>query len=294
MAMTTEFGRVCKGRGGADAFDMIGARVQVPRYHRRKHLPDRVLAALLLIPGLPMIGLLVLIVRLESRGPGIFRQVRVGRRGKTFTMYKIRTMRIDAEAKSGPTWAVENDPRLTRVGRFIRAVHLDELPQLLNVLKGEMALVGPRPERPEFTGMLSSAVEGYLDRLAVRPGVTGMAQINLPPDSDLDSVRRKLVLDLAYLHEASLGLDLRILCWTAFRLFGVKRSVAMHLLRLYRDVQLPNQPVELQMVDVTQDLPHVKSHGAHSSIEDERIATSGQAHSHNGVHKRVAKTVKPR
>jgi lipopolysaccharide/colanic/teichoic acid biosynthesis glycosyltransferase len=122
--------------------------IKMSNYCRWKQGPDRVLAVLLLLPAMPLIALLILLVRLTSRGPGIYRQVRVGRNGKTFTMYKIRTMRHDAEARTGPTWATNNDPRLTGLGRFIRSVHLDELPQLINVLKGDMDLVGPRPERP--------------------------------------------------------------------------------------------------------------------------------------------------
>ena len=121
--------------------------VEVSSYFRWNHVLGRILAALLLIPAAPVLLLLVIVTRLTSPGPAIYRQTRVGLKGKTFTMYKVRTMRVDAEARTGPTWATSNDPRLTRVGRFIRSVHLDELPQLLNVVKGEMDLVGPRPER---------------------------------------------------------------------------------------------------------------------------------------------------
>ena len=207
-------------------------------YCRWKHIPDRVLAAVLLLPAAPVLLLLVVIVRLGSAGPGIYRQTRVGRGGKNFTMYKVRTMRHDAEARTGPTWATNNDPRLTRVGRFIRSIHLDELPQLLNVVRGDMDLVGPRPERPEFTQVLAREVDGYLDRLVVRPGVTGLAQVNLPPDTDLDSVRRKLVLDIDYIRTASVGLDFRILCWTALRIVGLKGATTA-LLGLGRVVEEP-------------------------------------------------------
>ena len=166
---------------------------------------------MLLGPALPLIGLLVLIVRLNSRGPGIFRQVRVGKRGRTFTMYKLRSMRIDAEAKTGPAWSpTGGDPRVTRLGYWLRRLHLDELPQLFNVVRGEMSLVGPRPERPEFVEVLAEQIPGYLNRLMVQPGITGLAQINLPPDTDLDSVRRKLILDCEYIRSASSWLDFRI------------------------------------------------------------------------------------
>ena len=149
----------------------------------------RCLAVVLLILGSPIMLSTILLVRLTSPGPSIFRQTRVGKNGRIYTMYKIRSMRQDAEVKSGPVWTTTKDPRITRVGRFIRTLHLDEFPQLFNVLKGEMALIGPRPERPEFVDKLAREIPGYLDRLSVRPGITGLAQINLPPDSDLDSVR---------------------------------------------------------------------------------------------------------
>jgi lipopolysaccharide/colanic/teichoic acid biosynthesis glycosyltransferase len=213
-------------------------KTEPARYFRWSRIFGQVAAAILLIPAAPVLLLLVVLVRLGSPGPGIYRQIRVGRHGKTFVMYKIRTMRNDAEKHSGPKWATVNDSRLTPIGKFIRSIHLDELPQLINVVKGDMSLVGPRPERPEFTQILGREIEGYLDRLTVRPGVTGMAQINLPPDSDLDSVRRKLVLDLDYIRAATPGLDLRIMCWTALRLFGFRDSIT-RFFGLYRLVTLP-------------------------------------------------------
>jgi lipopolysaccharide/colanic/teichoic acid biosynthesis glycosyltransferase len=171
----------------------------------------------------------MLAVRLSSPGPAIFQQRRVGRNGRIYTMYKIRSMRLDAEAKSGPVWTTTNDPRVTRVGRFIRKLHLDEFPQLVNVLKGEMALIGPRPERPEFVELLAREIPGYMDRLSVRPGITGLAQINLPPDTDIDSVRKKLAVDLEYIRRGSVSLDLRILACTFVRLLGISGQHAAHL-----------------------------------------------------------------
>lgn len=200
---------------------------------------QRALALVLLVPALPLMAVTIAIVRVTSRGPGIYRQTRVGFGGRNFVMRKIRTMRVDAEARSGPVWAQLSDPRVTPVGRLIRTLHLDELPQLFNVLRGEMDLVGPRPERPEFTQWLGSEIPGYLNRLSVRPGITGLAQINLPPDTDLDSVRRKLALDLEYIHTRTLWLDARIVACTALRLFGVRSAAARRLLRLNR------QPVVL-------------------------------------------------
>jgi len=183
---------------------------------------SRCLGVLLLIPALPVIGLLALLTRLTSKGPGLYPQTRVGLNGQTFTLYKIRTMRQDAEAGTGAVWAQIKDPRVTRLGRTLRSTHLDELPQLFNVVKGEMALVGPRPERPEFTQFLAREIPGYIQRLAVRPGITGLAQINLPPDTDVDSVRRKLALDLDYIQAAGVWMDLRILICTAVRLLGIR------------------------------------------------------------------------
>ncbi len=209
-------------------------------FFRAKEILDRLLAAALLLPALPLIALLIVIVRLNSRGPGIFRQVRVGKRGRTFTMYKLRSMRIDAEAKTGPAWSPTGaDPRVTRLGFWLRRLHLDELPQLFNVVRGEMSLVGPRPERPEFVEVLAEQIPGYLNRLMVQPGITGLAQINLPPDTDLDSVRRKLVLDCDYVRSASLWLDLRILACTALRMGWIKGPAVARVLGLERIVHLP-------------------------------------------------------
>jgi lipopolysaccharide/colanic/teichoic acid biosynthesis glycosyltransferase len=196
------------------------------RYLAATVMANRILASILLIPCLPAMGLLWAIVRLTSPGPAIFQQRRVGIGGVVFTLYKIRTMRIDAESKTGAVWAQTNDPRVTPVGRLLRALHLDELPQLFNVIAGDMVLIGPRPERPEFTQQLARALPTYLDRLCVRPGITGLAQINLPADTDLESVRRKLIVDLEYISEASFSLDVRIVLATCLRLVGVRRATS--------------------------------------------------------------------
>jgi lipopolysaccharide/colanic/teichoic acid biosynthesis glycosyltransferase len=212
-------------------------------YFRRKAILDRTLAILLLLPGLPLIGILVLLVRLTSRGPGIYHQVRLGQHGRRFQIYKIRTMRHEAEAASGPVWTTQaRDPRVTLVGKVLRRLHLDELPQLLNILTGELSLVGPRPERPEFVHVLTEAIPGYWSRLGVPPGVTGLAQLNLPPDSDLNSVRCKLVLDREYMEQAGLLLDLRILASTFFRMFRVPERWLLSMLGLRRRVTLAEVP----------------------------------------------------
>jgi lipopolysaccharide/colanic/teichoic acid biosynthesis glycosyltransferase len=215
-------------------------------FFRMKMLVDRVLALLLLIPGLPLIALLIAAVRFESKGTGIYRQLRVGHCGKLFTLYKIRSMTSDAESALGPTWAgVDGDSRVTKLGYWLRKLHLDELPQLWNVVRGEMSLVGPRPERPEFVRPLAEQIPGYLDRLRIPPGITGLAQVNLPADTDLDSVRRKLVLDLEYLDTADVGLDLRILLCTLGRVFGLRGGRAVALFGLQRNVTLPTTTYRL-------------------------------------------------
>lgn len=216
----------------------------------RRELWERPFGVVLLILALPIILLLVLIVRLTSRGSGLYRQIRVGKYGRIFVMYKIRTMVHDAEATTGPTWAANDDPRITPVGHVLRKYHLDELPQLLNVVRGEMALMGPRPERPELVHALEERIPGYLNRLAVLPGISGLAQINLPPDTDLNSVRRKLKLDIEYIETATLALHVRMFLWTGLRLFAIPCSIATPLLRLGRSVSLSG---ELLCGDMTID-----------------------------------------
>jgi lipopolysaccharide/colanic/teichoic acid biosynthesis glycosyltransferase len=203
-------------------------------------LVSRIAGMILLVPALPAIIILVMLVEITSPGPGIYRQRRVGLRGKPFTLYKIRTMLRDAEARTGPVWTAPNDPRITKLGRLLRPLHLDELPQLFNVVMGQMTLIGPRPERPEFTQYLARQIPGYLDRFSVMPGITGLAQINLPPDTDLDSVRRKLVLDVEYIRTARLKLDMQIFFCTALRLIGVPGEAGAKLARVVREAPIPD------------------------------------------------------
>jgi lipopolysaccharide/colanic/teichoic acid biosynthesis glycosyltransferase len=160
-------------------------------------------------------------VKLTSRGPIFYSQMRVGKNGRPFRLHKIRTMLDDCERTSGPRWATVNDPRVTSIGRFLRSTHLDELPQLWNVIRGQMSLVGPRPERPEFVPSLEKAIPHYCARLLVLPGVTGLAQVHLPADTDLASVRRKLAYDLYYIRQRGLWLDFRLVVCTAVRMVGV-------------------------------------------------------------------------
>ncbi|HBI43175.1 MAG TPA: hypothetical protein DDY78_10015 [Planctomycetales bacterium] len=180
-----------------------------------------VASLVLLVLAAPIILATALLVKLTSRGPAFYSQTRLGRGGRAFTLYKTRTMAHDCEKGSGARWSTPGDPRITRVGAFLRKTHLDELPQLWNVLRGDMSLVGPRPERPEFIPALERALPHYRDRLAVRPGVTGLAQVQLPPDTDLDSVRRKLAYDLYYIRHLNGWLDFRLIACTALHMVGV-------------------------------------------------------------------------
>lgn len=167
-----------------------------------------------LVLSLPLIPFIVLAIRLDSRGPIFYTQTRVGKAGKIFRVVKFRTMRQDAEAQSGPKWAGNNDPRITRIGKFLRSSRLDEIPQLWCVLKGDMAFVGPRPERPEFVEWLSKEIPYYGVRHMVRPGLTGWAQVKYKYGSTVEDAREKLQYDLYYMKNASLGLDLVIMFLT--------------------------------------------------------------------------------
>jgi lipopolysaccharide/colanic/teichoic acid biosynthesis glycosyltransferase len=212
-----------------------GQAIPRPRGHRYawyKSLTESSLALLLLLPAVPVILAAALLVKLTSSGPVFYSQRRVGLNGRSYTLYKIRTMFHDCERFTGPRWATLQDPRITPVGSWLRRLHVDELPQLWNVLRGEMSLVGPRPERPEIAAQLERVVPGYRKRLVLRPGLTGLAQVQLPADCDVASVRTKLAHDLFYVHNFSLSLDLRILLCTACNLVGIPFSFSNHLLRL--------------------------------------------------------------
>jgi len=167
-------------------------------------------AAIGLILCLPMIPIIMLMVRCSSPGPIFFRQTRVGVGGKTFNVIKFRTMRTDAEA-AGAQWATKNDPRVTKIGMFMRKTRLDEIPQLWNILRGDMDFVGPRPERPEFIPMLSENLPFYYLRHLIRPGLTGWAQIRYGYGATLAETKEKLEYDLYYLKHMSLGLDLFVM-----------------------------------------------------------------------------------
>ncbi|MFZ0760020.1 MAG: TIGR03013 family XrtA/PEP-CTERM system glycosyltransferase, partial [Candidatus Sulfotelmatobacter sp.] len=171
-------------------------------------------ALVALLVSLPLIPFIVLAVKMDSPGAVLYRQRRVGLRGVIFYCYKFRTMRRDAEADTGATWASDEDPRITRVGKFLRSSRLDEIPQLWCVLRGDMHFVGPRPERPEFVEWLSKEIPYYGVRHIVRPGITGWAQVEYKYGNTLEDAREKLQYDLFYIKNASLSLDLWIMFQT--------------------------------------------------------------------------------
>ena len=193
-----------------------------------------VVATILLILAFPLMVLIAIVIKATSSGPIFYRQtrigldtrtpgdipVRVGRRrscdlgGRPFVIYKFRTMRVGAERGSGAVWASRDDPRIIWIGRLLRQARLDELPQLFNVIKGDMNVVGPRPERPSIFARLSDEIELYRLRQRVRPGITGLAQINQQYDRDLEDVRRKLDFDLMYIRDQSVWTDLKIMLKT--------------------------------------------------------------------------------
>lgn len=194
-----------------DAKWLFSARLDLahPYYQGVKRMVDLVTALVGLALTAPMILLAALVVKLESKGPAFYSQVRVGRFNRPFRIYKLRTMVNNSET-SGAQWATKNDSRITAVGKFLRKTRLDELPQFWNVLKGEMSLVGPRPERPEFVEDLGKEIPFYLQRHLVKPGLTGWAQINYPYGASVEDSYNKLTYDFYYIKNASMGLDLQI------------------------------------------------------------------------------------
>lgn len=209
-------------------------------YISYKPVFDFVLALWLLIITSPLTLIAALLVKLTSRGPAFYSQRRVGFRGKLFTIFKLRTMVVDSESETGAVWAKKGDTRITPIGRVLRATHVDEFPQLVNILLGQMSLIGPRPERPEIVDYLQQKIDGYTDRLQVRPGITGLAQVQLPPDVDLAGVKRKLVCDVHYIKNFAAGLDLRILLCTGFLLIGIPLSVSRRLLYIPEPLKAKN------------------------------------------------------
>jgi lipopolysaccharide/colanic/teichoic acid biosynthesis glycosyltransferase len=204
-----------------------GSRCETPA---PKRFLDIATALVGLTLGLPVLILIGLAIAIESRGSVLYAQERVGLKGRAFRMYKFRSMVMDAERESGPVWATDTDPRVTRVGSILRRTHLDELPQLLNVLRGEMSVVGPRPERPAMVERLTRIVPGYDERWAVLPGITGLAQVRHGYDASTKTVKQKLRYDRCYIRRrGSFALDLKIMAATVALMAhggGVRKSPA--------------------------------------------------------------------
>lgn len=199
-------------------FPLIDIMPQLmPEWEKKmKRVLDVVASIVILTVSFPVMIAAAIAIKIDSPGPVFFSQERSGLNGKPFMMVKFRSMRNDAEKKSGPMWSVKGDPRITKVGKFIRKVRIDEIPQMYNVLKGEMSLVGPRPERPFFVEKLAQEIPLYKRRLKVRPGVTGWAQVKHKYDEDVEDVKIKLRYDLFYIENISLRMDIKILLRTIF------------------------------------------------------------------------------
>jgi exopolysaccharide biosynthesis polyprenyl glycosylphosphotransferase len=194
----------------------------MPEWEKKlKRLLDVFTSLIILIISFPVIIISAISIKLESRGPVFFKQERSGMNGTTFRIIKFRSMYEDAEKHTGPVWSSKDDPRVTKVGKIIRRVRIDELPQMINVLKGEMSIVGPRPERPFFVEKLSQEIPYYKRRLKVRPGITGWAQVKHKYDESVEDVKIKLRYDLFYIENMSLRMDFKIIMRTIFVvLFG--------------------------------------------------------------------------
>ena len=204
-------------------FPLIDIMPQLmPEWEKKlKRLMDIVISLILLVLSSPIVLATAIAIKIDSKGPVFYLQDRAGLNGKVFKIIKFRSMYQDAEKHSGPVWSTKDDPRITKVGKFIRKVRIDEIPQMVNVLKGEMSLVGPRPERPYFVEKLSQEIPFYKRRLKVRPGVTGWAQVKHKYDETVEDVKEKLRYDLFYIENMSLRNDMKILVRTVFVvLFG--------------------------------------------------------------------------
>lgn len=194
-----------------DAFLTADGFASTRMSDRVKRFCDVTISLAMLALTLPLMLITALAIKADSHGPVFYRQSRIGALGRSFTVLKFRSMSADAEAGGKPRWAQKHDPRITRVGRFIRATRIDELPQLLNIIRGEMSLVGPRPERPHFVEQLTKVIPFYSQRSYVKPGLTGWAQVNYPYGASVEDAREKLAYDLYYVKHRSFWLDLRIL-----------------------------------------------------------------------------------
>ena len=183
-------------------------------YLKLKRAFDIIISAVFLILLSPLFLIIGLITKIDSDGAVFFKQERLGQNGKLFEMWKFRTMRQNAELETGPVWTQEDDPRITKIGQFLRKSHLDELPQLINVFRGDMSLIGPRPERPEFTEIITRKVPNFTKRLDVKPGITGLAQVRYRYGASIKDSERKLKFDSIYIDKMSWFFDFKIALWT--------------------------------------------------------------------------------
>ncbi len=190
--------------------NMVGKHQYGATYKNIKRLMDIILSIIGLIIGIPLVIIFGIAIKIETLGPIIFTQERVGKNGKHFMIYKLRSMYYDAE-KNGAKWACKNDPRITKIGMIMRKTRIDEIPQLINILKGDMSIVGPRPERPQFTIEFNKEIPGFINRLAVKPGLTGWAQVTGGYEN---TPKEKLKSDIYYIKNRSISLDLIIILKT--------------------------------------------------------------------------------
>jgi len=197
---------------------LIQINLELTTWYQRlmKRMLDLIITVPLLIFLTPLTVVVAILIKLETHGPVFYRQDRVGKDFQHFRIYKFRSMTADAEQNTGPVWADQDDPRITNVGRVLRRFRLDELPQFINVVRGEMSIIGPRPERPFFVEKLTKEFPFYHRRLSVRPGISGWAQIKNPYDRHIEDVRQKLKYDFYYIENLSLNLDLKIMISTAW------------------------------------------------------------------------------
>ncbi len=215
-------------------------------YKKVKPLLDYFVSVVGLLTLAPLFAVVGVVTKLTSQGPVFYTQERVGMGGRLFKIIKFRTMYVDAELKTGPIWAGRNDPRITPFGRFLRKTHIDELPQLINVLRGEMSIIGPRPERPFFVKEFKGKIRGYTKRLAIKPGITGLAQCCHKYDETIQDVQRKLGYDVLYIKSMCMLLDIKILMLT------LKVS-------LFGEVTQEPEPVRLQLTERSERVVFAKA-----------------------------------
>ncbi len=204
------------------SLDIIPSEINKPVYNKIKRIFDILFSIIVLTLFAPLWLLVFITIKIETAGSAVYKHRRVGKNGKEFNLYKFRSMVDDAEKYTGPVWAIENDMRITKIGRIIRKFGIDEIPQLINVLKGDMSIIGPRPERPFFVEKFNKIIPFYTQRTKTLPGITGLAQVKHKYDSNLEDVIKKLEFDLNYLDSFSFKLDLYIIFNTIYVLITCK------------------------------------------------------------------------